>query len=417
MNYEEIPLSNTSFFKPHRLFQYFVVLLAFSIPLSIAAYNLFAVSLFILWIIEGNFKSKWKMIVEQPFFKALWIFYFFMVLSLVWTSNIHQGLEYLRKFYFLILLLPVLYTSIDRSRLPQIFSAFLAAMVISEILSYMLFFELMPFMYKESWSSIDPTPFMHHTPYSIFLIFTVTLMLIQLIGRKNNNIKGVFYGLFIVTMIANLFINTGRTGQFALLVALGIFLISYLRISFLKTIAYSAVIGGIIFLVAYGSITNFHDRVNETYNSISTLITTQKPLNDSTGFRFMMWHAASEIIRTNPILGVGIGDDRDAYALVLSKSSIDLKNTIEGFSDFHNTYLQITVWSGIVGLVLFLNVFFVLLKNISNNKELKSIGRVMTGLLLCYMLIGDFPAAYLTVLFVLIIALTLERNDEILYTT
>lgn len=417
MNYEKILLNNTSFFNAHRLFQYVVILLAFSIPLSIAAYNLFAVSLFILWIIEGNFKSKWKMIVEQPFFKALWIFYFFMVLSLVWTNNIHQGLEYLRKFYFLILLLPILYTSIDRNRLPQIVSAFLAAMVISEILSYMIFFELMPFKYKESWSSIDPTPFMHHTPYSIFLIFTVILMLIQLIGQKKNNMKGLFYGLFIITMTANLFINAGRTGQFALLVALGIFLMSYLRISFLKTIAYSAVIGGIIFLIAYWSSSNFHDRVNETNNSISTFISTQKPLNDSTGFRFMMWQTASEIICENPIFGVGIGDDRDAYDLVLSKKLINLKNDIEGFSDFHNTYLQIMVWTGIVGLVLFLNVFFVLFKNISNDRELKTIGRVMTGLLLCYMLIGDFPAAYLTVLFVLIIALTLERNDEILYTT
>lgn len=417
MNYEKILFNNTSFFNAHRLFQYVVILLAFSIPLSIAAYNLFAVSLFILWIIEGNFKSKWKMIVEQPFFKALWIFYFFMVLSLVWTNNIHQGLEYLRKFYFLILLLPILYTSIDRNRLPQIVSAFLAAMVISEILSYMIFFELMPFKYKDSWSSIDPTPFMHHTPYSIFLIFTVILMLIQLIGQKNNNMKGLFYGLFIITMTANLFINAGRTGQFALLVALGIFLMSYLRISFLKTIAYSAVIGGIIFLIAYWSSSNFHDRVNETNNSISTFISTQKPLNDSTGFRFMMWQTASEIIRENPVFGVGIGDDRDAYDLVLSNKLIDLKNDIEGFSDFHNTYLQIMVWSGIVGLVLFLNVFFVLFKNISNDRELKTIGRVMTGLLLCYMLIGDFPAAYLTVLFVLIIALTLERNDAILYTT
>lgn len=416
MNNEEIPMNNTSFFKPHRLFQYFVILLAFSIPLSIAAYNLFAVSLFILWIIEGNFKAKWKMIVEQPFFKALWIFYFFMVLSLAWTENIGQGLEYLRKFYFLILLLPILYTSIDRNRLPQILNAFLAAMVISEILSYMIFFNFIPFKYKESWSSIDPTPFMHHTPYSIFLIFAVILMLIQLISRRNN-IKGIFYGLFIVTMTANLFINAGRTGQFALFVALGIFLMSYLRISFLKTIVYSVVIGGIVFIVAYWSSSNFHDRVNETNDSVSTFISTQKPLNDSTGFRFMMWQTASEIIRENPIFGVGIGDDRDAYDLVLSKKLIDLKNDIEGFSDFHNTYLQIMVWSGIVGLVLFLNVFFVLFKNISNDRELKAIGRVMTGLLLCYMVIGYFPAAYLSVLFVLIIALTLERNDATLYTT
>ncbi len=392
-----------------QLFQYTTIALALAIPLSIAAYTAFSALLLILWIVEGNWNIKWELIKNQPFFKAFGLFYFFLVLSLMWSDNLALGLEYLRKYYFAVLLLPILYTSIDRQRIPQIFSAFLYAMIFSEILSYLIFFELMPFKYKETWSSIDPSPFMHHTPYSIFLIFSIFLMITRLLNEKKTKIQLFIYLFFILTMTANLFLNVGRTGQFALLITLAVFITTYWRFSLLKTFLSSTLIALSIFSLAYWLSPNFHNRTNETYQTFNYLITQGKPLNDSTGFRFMMWQTAGTIIKEHPIVGVGIGDERDAYATTLTNELSQYKDQIIGFSDFHNTFLQIAVSTGIIGLGLLLRALFILYQNFSPNRELKTLGSVLATLWICFMLIGHFPAAYLTILIVLVIAITLKH--------
>ena len=400
--------------KPKQLFQYAVIALAFTIPISIAAYTALSALLLILWIIEGNWDAKWKKIKNQPFFKAFGLFYLFLILSLLWTENLSQGLEYLRKYYFVVLLLPILYTSIDRKWIPQIYSAFLSAMIISEILSYLIFFDLMPFKHKETWSSIDPSPFMHHTPYSIFLIFSIFLMLTRLLYENKTRIQTIFYSFFILTMTANLFLNSGRTGQFALLITLMVFINVYFRFHWLKTLLLTTATSAIIFTTAFYSSPNFHNRSIETYQTINYLITHAEPLkNDSTGFRFMMWQTAGTIIGEHPLLGVGIGDDRDAYDVMLSTKLLNLKEQINGFTDFHNTYLQITVSAGLVGLGLLIWIFYTLSRNLSPNRERKTIGSAMITLWLCFMLIGNFPAAYLTILIVLITAITLRHDNEL----
>lgn len=400
-------------FNPTLLFQYAVIALAFVIPLSIAAYTALSALLLILWIIEGNWRYKWELIKNQPFFKAFWIFYLFLTISLLWSENLHQGLEHLRKYYFIAFLLPILYTSIDHKRIPQIFNAFLSAMIISEILSYLIFLDLMPFKYKESWSSVDPTPFMHHTPYSIFLIFAIFLMLTRLLYEKRTKIQIFIYSFFILTMTANLFLNAGRTGQFSLLITLIVFLTVNFKFHWFKTLFMTAAISTAVLTTAFFTSPNFHNRSIETYQTFHYLITHGEALkNDSTGFRLMMWQTASAIISEYPLIGVGIGDERDVYSATLSTKLPELKDQIIGFSDFHNTYLQTAVSTGLAGLVLLVAMFYILYRNLSFNPELRSIGAVMITLWLSFMLIGNFPAAYLTILFVLITSIVLKHENE-----
>lgn len=396
---------------PTLLFQYTVIALAFAIPLSIAAYTGLSALLLVLWIVEGNWRYKWELIRNQPFFKAFWIFYLFLTVSLMWSENLHQGLEHLRKYYFIAFLLPVLYTSIDHKRIPQIFNAFLSAMLISEILSYLIFLDLMPFKYKETWSSVDPTPFMHHTPYSIFLIFTIFLMVTQLLYEKRTKMQVFIYSFFILTMTANLFLNAGRTGQFSLLITLIVFLTVNFKFHWFKTVLLTTAISTAVLTTAFFTSPNFHNRSIETYQTFHYLITHGEALqNDSTGFRFMMWRTAGVIISENPLIGVGIGDERDVYSDTLSTKLPQYKDQIIGFSDFHNTYLQTAVSAGLTGLLLLLAMFYILSRNLSFNRELKSIGAVMTVLWLSFMMIDNIPAAYLTILFVLFTSITLKRE-------
>jgi O-antigen ligase len=240
------------------------------------------------------------------------------------------------------------------------------------------------------------------------------LMLTRLLYENKTKIQTILYSFFILTMTANLFLNSGRTGQFALLITLVVFLNVYFRFHWLKTLLLTTAISTVIFTTAFFSSPNFHNRSIETYQTLHYLITHAQPLkDDSTGFRFMMWQTAGAIIGEHPLLGVGIGDDRDVYDTMLSTKLLNLKEQIIGFSDFHNTFLQITVSAGLIGLGLLVWAFYTLSQNLSPNRERKTIGSVMVTLWMCFMLIGNFPAAYLTILIVLITAITLRHDNEL----
>jgi len=254
-------------------------------------------------------------------------------------------------------------------------------------------------------------PLMHHTPYSIFLIFTIFLMVTQLLYEKRTKMQVFIYSFFILTMTANLFLNAGRTGQFSLLITLIVFLTVNFKFHWLKTVLLTTAISTAVLTTAFFTSPNFHNRSIETYQTFHYLITHGEALkNDSTGFRFMMWQTAGVIISENPLIGVGIGDERDVYRDTLSTKLPQYKDQIIGFSDFHNTYLQTAVSAGLTGLLLLLAMFYILSRNLSFNRELKSIGAVMTVLWLSFMMIDNIPAAYLTILFVLFTSITLKRE-------
>lgn len=390
------------------LFNRLAVSLAFIIPLSIAGYNLILAALTLTWILEARWKEKWEMIKAQPVFKAMLIYFLFAVLSLFWTENLSSGIHYLKQ-YYIFFLLPILYTSIDRSRIPQYFSAFLFAMIISEIISYMIYFDLIPFKLNNSWSPTDPSPFMMHTIYSIFLVFSIFLMLTRLAYEKRTRFQTLLYLFFIFTMTLNLFLNSGRTGQFSLLLAMMVFIYLHYGFHWIKTMAIGLLVSGTIFLAAFFISPNFQNRTIETYNSLNYSVKNKEALNDSTGQRFMMWQVASNIILEHPIIGVGIGDERDSYMETLLTKLPKLTPHINGFTDMHNTYLKIFISTGAIGLSLFLWVFYTLYKEIETAAELRIVGGVLISLLLQYMFIGNLPAAYLTVLFIFMTSIVLKH--------
>lgn len=393
------------------LFNRLLVALAFVIPLSIAGYNLILTALTLTWILEAKWKEKWAIIKTQPVFKAMFIYFLFVILSLLWTENLSSGMHYIKQ-YYIYFLLPILYTSIDRSRIPQLFSAFLAAMIISEIISYLIYFDFMPFQLKASWSAADPSPFMMHTIYSIFLVFSIFLMLTRLAYEKRTKFQVIIYLFFIISMMLNLFINSGRTGQFSLLLAMLVFVYLHYRLHWIKTVLVTFAMSGTIFIIAYFISPNFHNRTIETYNSLSHTFQQEEAFNDSTGLRFMMWQVASDIILKHPIIGVGIGDERDSYAQTLLIELPELHPYVNGFSDLHNTYLKIFVSTGIIGLSLFLWIFYTIYKEIESSSELHITGGVLITLLLQYMFIGNLPAAHLTVLFVFITSIVLKNPNS-----
>lgn len=75
--------------------------------------------------------------------------------------------------------------------------------------------------------------------------------------------------------------------------------------------------------------------------------------------RFELWRASIEIIKKNPVIGVGTGDVPQAFKQQLMAMHSDLSHTS---LRSHNQYLSITIAFGIIGLLWFLWILLYPLK-------------------------------------------------------
>ena len=340
----------------NKFINYFIVLYSFCLPISKAGTTFSAICLILLWFIESNFKVKISLIKSNKFMIVLGTFLLLSFLSIFWSSDTSFAVDYIRK-YWHFLIIPIIYTSLDRSYIKHVFSAFLLGMFISEIVSYGIFFE---FWTKEGVSPNDPSPFMDHTNYSIYLAFTVFILMHRILFEPLIKWK-IMYGVFMLFSMSNMLVNGGRTGQVAFFVTL--FIVAFLNIkNKLTAIFGSIVFVFIVFTSAYNLSPVFHDRINYAFHDIEKMIK-DKDFTNSFSIRVSLWIIGTEQFLDNFLIGTGIGDEAvDIQKYVKKYNFIYYDNFQDNYIDYHNAYVQYSVQLGIFGLILFILLFLNLLK-------------------------------------------------------
>jgi len=286
-------------------------------------------------------------LLKSKFIIVLILFFLFSCLSLLWSSDIEFALSYLRK-YWHFLVIPVIYTSLNRKYINYVFGAFLLGMLISEIVSYSIFFELIK--YKDILPS-NPSPFMNHSNYSLFLAMASMILLNRIMEVTEWKYR-IVYSLYFMTTVSNLFLNGGRTGQIIFILALLSMFLIMLK-SKLKGLLLSIILLGSILTLAYTYSPIFKHR------SIQGLIDIKISLlegnyDDSFGQRVSLWIMGGNTGMDNLPLGTGIGDEKNGTQQYVQK--YNLKRYIgmseNGYIDYHNMYIQYFVQLGIIGLLL-----------------------------------------------------------------
>ncbi len=333
---------------------YIFLLYAFLLPISRGAISILTTLLFVLWLFTGNFNKKIEFIKSNRVILYFLAFVGFSLLSLFWSNDAYDGLEYIRKYWYFLVIL-VIATAIQKKFIEYGISAFLAGMLISEIISYSIFFELIKWKHG---SPNDPTPFMNHLQYSMFLTFASLLLLNRFFYEKELKLR-VFYFLYFLTVTSNLFLNGGRTGHLAF--AVSIFVVGFLNIKN-KILAFFSMLALVvtIFYTAYNVSPVFKNRfdasVAETHN-----ISQEGAFCGSFGARLGLWIVGSEIFLENPIIGSGVVKSMDEMRSRVKASHPD-KNCIVRLPSYHNIYVQSAVHLGIIGLFLYLMIFYSILK-------------------------------------------------------
>lgn len=331
---------------------YLILLYAFTLSFPSEIKRVVAILMIILWLTDRT-KYDFKL-PKTNIFLFFWIFIGYCLLSYFWSDvSFQEALKYIKRYWYY---LPVfiIFKYLKKEYFEYTISFFLLGMLISEILSYGNYFSL--------WQiglgiPSDPTVFMQHTLYSIFLSITAIFLISKIIHEKDKKRK-TMYLLFFTTVTINLLVNAGRTGYFTLFITIIIVTISIYKMN-LKIIFGTLISISFILYIAYNSSPNFKNRIYAIEDDLTKVVNNSN-YDTSIGARIGFWIIAKEILKDNPLFGVGIANNINKKNEYITTNHLENFSYVKFLVHFHNNFLEIITQFGIVGLSLFLYLFYLI---------------------------------------------------------
>lgn len=258
-------------------------------------------------------------------------------------------------------------TSIDNTKLKSCYLYFASGVLVSYILSliaatYHYFYSIPP------WGR--PSDFFFHEQFTKGL-FDIHPTYYGLLGTVATlcllNVASRWYHYFLILVITFfLVLINARIILFVQVALIGYYLIKffYKGITWKKVALLAAIVIGFFVLVQVGnSIYDYEHRKIMLNVKTSWERSFAKDINDGDGglvTRFAIWRAAFDVIRENPVVGVGLDFEKEALAEVFRKTEVPW--LIDNFNNSHNQFLSCLISFGIVGCLLLIFYFIVLFR-------------------------------------------------------
>ena len=387
---------------------YLLMLTAFFLPLTVFGGNLFAVLIFLLWLVKADFKTDFYRLKDNKLVIAVLLYLLVHVVALLWTADIESGLWTLKK-QLKFLFIPIFMLFVKREHVKYYILAFLASMSLSEIWSYGIFFQLLP-LYGGA-TLIDPIPLMSHITYNPFLAIAIYLLSYYvLFDHSINRSKKVIYSFFIITMSINMFITGGRAGQVMYFAMLVVLIFQYFPKNAFKASSVSLFVLVITSSTFYLNSKIFSDRVDSAVTELSDY---KNHTHSSTGMRISSAINSWSIIKEHPVIGVGTGDYKNEFIKASIKNNLKLEDKLV-IHNPHNMYVLILVQFGLLGLAAILYLFYAQIKIAINSNEefVKKIGIALPLLYLLIMLSDSYLMVHMTGLLFIFISSFVYKDYE-----
>tara|TARA_B100000795_G_scaffold268928_1_gene256922 strand:- start:1684 stop:2820 length:1137 start_codon:yes stop_codon:yes gene_type:complete len=375
-------------------------------PLTVFGANLIIVIICLIWLFSGNYRSKFNQIIDSKLMIASIVFYGIHVLGLLWTEDMSWGLHILHKMWYFLLLFPILFTIVKKEYIRYYVIAFIASITLTEILSYMVWFEIIPPF--RAATVANPTPFMSHISYNPILAFSIYIVSHEFFFNKRlSKFNFWLYSFLMVTMSINMFITGGRAGQVAFFTMLTILIFQFFNAQKVKSLFVTIVFIPLIFFTAYQTSDLFHNRVDAAVkNTISYSDNRFTPI----GLRITYAKNSWKIIKENPLIGAGTGDFPSEYIRIDKMYPSSQPVT----TNPHNMYILILVELGLIGLISMLSIFYYQIKLSfkSQNRFIRNAGITLPLLFLVLMLSDSYILGHFTTLMFVFFSSFLYKDFE-----
>lgn len=389
-----------------------LVVYAFFLPLDHPRAGWFmAWVMFGLVVVRGNYRQFFETALKHPVSIAFLIFY---ALHWVWNLTLEnppilvhtfkENMEYA-------LLVPLIMGFIDSRFVTRVVSSFLIAVMMSEVISYGMYFEFLPteWIYRGvvlPWHELpqdillysqggfytsEPAAFIKHSLYTAALAFCVAVMAYKLLNRSLGTMNKVLFIFFMITMTYNISLVGGRAGYFIYIVLLVIVVL----FSFPKKAFFSfAVLMGVVTLAgwsAYHISPMFEKRVDITVKNFRAIYHDPTNFNSSEGGRIGMWYYGSDVIHENFWFGTSQADFVKPVHERIPHP--DRKRFKKWYFMPHSFYLSTLLQFGFIGFVLLMNIYVQALRKYESDRENYAI-RVLAVVTVAMSLLSTDPIDY-----------------------
>jgi len=157
----------------------------------------------------------------------------------------------------------------------------------------------------------------------------------------------------------------------------------------------------------------FSDRVDVAVKELSDY---KNHTHSSTGIRISAAINSWDIIKENPLIGVGTGDYRTEFIKFSDKNELSLTTFRNGVMTYnpHNMYILTLVQFGLIGLLALLYMFYTQIKiaTHSNEEFVRKIGIALPLLYLLIMLSDSYLMVHMTGLLFIFISSFVYKDYE-----
>ena len=389
-----------------KTYQYLLIFLGFLLPLTVFGANFVIVFICCIWLISGNYKTKLNLIFSSKLMLASLLFFGLHVVGMLWTEDLQWGLHIIHKMWYSFLLWPILFTLVKKDYIKYYVGAFLLAITFTEILSYLVWFEIIPeFRHAKIW---NPTPFMSHISYNPILAFAIYLISHQVLFQdKLSKLKRYIYFSLAITMSINMFITGGRAGHVMYFVMLSILIFQYFNYKKIRSLILIMIVIPSIFYTAYQSSDIFNKRVDM---AVENTLNYSENKGSSVGRRITWAINSWDIIKKNLIIGVGTGDLPSEYKKINQINSPELPN----INNPHNMYTLVLIQLGLLGFFSFFSIFYYQIKLSfrSSDKYIRDTGITLPVLFLVIMFSDSYLLGHYTSLMFIFFSSFLYKDFE-----
>lgn len=328
--------------KPSRLTLYLPALWIASIPYGPSVASIFFVLSLISICLNPPSLERITASCKTPWFLCLMLFTAWTLLSLIWTPSWNHettsGLKKILRFS----LLPLLIPAFDDTKTQKIaIDGFIIGMLVTCALS------TIKWAFHLQWyGNTDPGHlFYNHIINGFLCVFAAFCCAENYF--KQDRFKSLYALAFIVLSIEILMINTGRAA-YVLYAALWFYLIWQKTNFQFRIPALLITAGALILLFKFSP--PLQQRIGFLMDDIQNFqIGIQ---STSLGFRWQFYQFSYQLFQKQPWIGHGLGSY--GYYFLKLRPVVDW----EGPPNTHNQYILISVEQGLIGLGLFITVFY-----------------------------------------------------------
>jgi len=313
------------------------------------------------------------------FLIPMWLFFFYLVLSLSYTHDMKNGFFQIEKKLSLLVMPFIFYFSPlndkeSKSNLLIFFAItctfFCAGCFLIGFYKF-IHLNLPNSMIVENFTNQNLSGYIgvHSTYLSMFVLLSISVLLDRLISNKDSLLVTLIIFFAIMFMLIFIILLASRIVFLSFIAVIVVLTISRSEIIIRNKILFLIFVSLITscFLISYQRSNYIKNRINEVFFiDYPNLIGSQN--ENGVTQRVFFWRNSIEIIMKSPIIGHGTGDSNSEFEkqydeLILQSPGLkeSVKNAILYFKEkhfnAHNQYLETTISLGLIGLASLLFIY------------------------------------------------------------